>query len=98
MGRRDRSAAEGREVGVTLAQYKAQFRREHPNLRVNGWDERDYQLWSQVTNLSSYGLVAGDARNPMISRADVIALLRSNAEARFENEWKRRFGENKGGE
>ncbi len=32
---------------MTLVQRKAKFREQHQNLRVNGWDERDYLLWSQ---------------------------------------------------
>jgi hypothetical protein len=75
-------------MGATLEQYKAAFRRAHPNLRVNGWDERDYQLWGQLQNLNSYGLVAGSGRNPMVALKDVIALLERSAEARFEAEWK----------
>lgn len=78
---------------MTLAQCKAAFRKEHPNLRVNGWDERDYLLWSQLHNLNHYGLVAADERNPMISLRDVTKLLERNAESRFEAEWKARYEE-----
>jgi hypothetical protein len=34
-----------------------------------------YKLWSLIMNLPSYGLIAGDSDNPMISRKDVVALL-----------------------
>lgn len=77
---------------VTLAQTKADFRRKHPNLRTNGWDTRDYELWSQLHGLKSYSLVAGSDRNPMIALADVVSLLRMNAEKRFKTERKARFG------
>jgi hypothetical protein len=43
--------------------------------RVNGWDERDYKLWSAIQSLSSYGLVAGQSDNPMLARKDVVKLL-----------------------
>lgn len=72
---------------MTLAQAKAGFLREHPNLRANGWDERDYQLWGQLQELPSYGLVACNTRNKMVALQDVVALLGRNAEARFEQEW-----------
>lgn len=73
---------------MTLAEAKKQFRRKYPNLRVNGWDERDYHLWGQLQNLPSYGLVAGSGRNPMIALKDVIRLMEVNAEARFRAMWK----------
>lgn len=76
---------------MTLTEAKRQSRCEHPNLRVNGWDERDYELWSQVRQLSSYGLVAGDTDNPMVSRKDVIAIIERIAEERFEREWRSRL-------
>jgi hypothetical protein len=78
---------------MTLTEAKKEFRRQYPNLRVNGWDERDYHLLGQLSNLNSYGLIAGDSRNPMVALKDVIRLLEENAEKRFEAEWKDRFGE-----
>lgn len=50
---------------------------------TNGWDRRDTALWSAIHQLPSYGLVAGDKDNPMISRKEVIALLKAEAEERF---------------
>jgi hypothetical protein len=50
--------------------------------RPNGWDERDYRLWSSIQSLPSYGLVAGQTDNPMLSRKDVIRLLEEAAESR----------------
>lgn len=52
--------------------------------KINGWDERDYKLWSKLQSLPSYGLVGGDSKNPMLSRRDVIDLLEREAESRFE--------------
>lgn len=34
-----------------------------------------YRLWSSIMNLPSYGLIADDKDNPMISRKEVLALL-----------------------
>ena len=53
---------------------------------VNGWDERDYELWSKIQSLPSYGLVAGRADNPMISRKEAVRLLEQAAEKRFFDE------------
>lgn len=50
--------------------------------RINGWDERDYRLWSELRSLPSYGLVAGDSQNPMVARKDVEKLLEAAAEKR----------------
>lgn len=52
--------------------------------RVNGWDERDYKLWSSIQQLPSYGLIANNADNPMVSRQAVIKLLEKAAEERFQ--------------
>ena len=38
--------------------------------RINGWDERDYQLWSDIQSLPSYGLIAPNDR--MISFNKVV--------------------------
>jgi hypothetical protein len=73
----------------TLAAAKREFRAQHPNLRTNGWDERDYELWSALQCLPSYGLIAGgDGSDRMVSRKAVEKLLRIAAEKRFEEEWK----------
>ena len=48
-----------------------------------GWDKRDYDLWSELQQLPSYGLIAGgDGTDRMISRHQVVALLMKNAAAR----------------
>jgi hypothetical protein len=52
-------------------------------MKVNGWDERDYRLWSQIQSLPSYGLVGGRADNPMIALKDVVGLLESAANLRY---------------
>ncbi len=51
----------------------------------NGWDKRDYELWSAIQQLTSYGLIAGDADNIMISRKETLALLETHAEQRYAN-------------
>jgi len=53
--------------------------------QVNGWDERDYKLWSAIRTLPSYGLVAGQADNPLLSRKDLVRLLEEAAQKRFEH-------------
>jgi hypothetical protein len=58
--------------------------------KANGWDERDYKLWSELMNLPSYGLVANNADNPMLARKDVIQLLEKAAEKRFDEAHNRR--------
>ena len=55
--------------------------------RINGWDERDYQLWSDIQSLPSYGLIAPNDR--MISFNKVVKLLELHAEKRFEKDWKK---------
>lgn len=47
-----------------------------------GWDDRDSDLWSALRQLPSYGLIAGDKENPMISRKEVIALMERAAKER----------------
>jgi hypothetical protein len=49
----------------------------------NGWDRRDSELWTEIHQLPSYGLVAGDKDNPMLARKEVIALIEAQAEKRF---------------
>jgi hypothetical protein len=49
----------------------------------NGWDERDYQLWSAIMNLPSYGLIADDVDNPMLSRKALFKLMSDIAGKRF---------------
>ena len=58
---------------------------------VNGWDERDYKLWSDIRQLPSYGLIAGNADDPMLSRIQVLKLLETHAEERFDVEWNKRL-------
>lgn len=58
--------------------------------RVRGWDERDYMLWSELMQLPSYGLIANDRENPMLSRKEVIKLLEQAAEKRFDEDDRRR--------
>lgn len=36
-----------------------------------------YRLTSSIMGLPSYGLIASDSGNPMISRKEVLALLRT---------------------
>lgn len=54
-----------------------------PENPPNGWDERDYKLWSEIQSLPSFGLVGGRSDNPMLARKDVIGLLEKAAEGRF---------------
>jgi hypothetical protein len=56
--------------------------------KINGWDERDYKLWSEIQSLPSYGLVAGRADNPMLARKDVVRILEEAAKRRFDDEHK----------
>ncbi len=51
-------------------------------MAVNGWDERDYKLWSKVRCLPSYGLIAPNDR--MISQKAVEELLRVQAKERYD--------------
>lgn len=53
-------------------------------MRVPGWDERDYKLWSELQSLPNYGLVAGQCRNPMVALKDVERLLENAARKRAE--------------
>lgn len=56
----------------------------------NGWDERDDKLWSAICQLASYGIIAGDRDDRMISQKQVLALLEDAAEARYGETWKER--------
>lgn len=51
-------------------------------MAIPGWDERDYELWSKIRQLPSYGLIAENADNPAISRREVIKLLENAARER----------------
>jgi hypothetical protein len=51
------------------------------NVRTNGWDERDYKLWSALGALPSYG--RKDRTDHLLSLAEIEALLRKHAEERF---------------
>ena len=50
--------------------------------KVIGWDERDYELWSEICGLPSYGLIANDQENPMLSRKEVIRCIEEQARKR----------------
>jgi len=50
-------------------------------VQTNGWDERDYRLWSALGVLHSYG--RKDRTDHLISLEEVEALLRKHAEERF---------------
>ena len=52
--------------------------------RTNGWDERDYKLWSAIGVLPSYGRI--NATDHLISLYQVEELLRKHAEERFAKE------------
>lgn len=47
-----------------------------------GWDKRDYELWSELRRLPSYGLVGNQTDNPLLSRKDVEKLLEDLARER----------------
>jgi hypothetical protein len=51
----------------------------------NGWDNRDYLLWSEISQLPSYQLIEG-GRDQLVSRNSVIRLLEQAAEKRYKNE------------
>ena len=55
-----------------------------PNLRTNGWDERDYKLWSALGVLPSYGRMNGV--DHLISLHQVEAVIRKHAEDRYAKE------------
>lgn len=50
-------------------------------MTINGWDERDYKLWSALGVLPSYGRV--NRTDHLVSLAEVEALLEKHAEERF---------------
>jgi hypothetical protein len=52
--------------------------------RIPGWDVRDYELWSELQSLPSYGLLSNDDR--MISRRAVEKLLEAAAKTRYSKE------------
>lgn len=52
------------------------------NNKIPGWDKRDYELWSLIRQLPSYGLVNNNHENPMISRQEVLKLLEEQAKKR----------------
>jgi hypothetical protein len=56
--------------------------------RPNGWDKRDYELWSLLQQLPSYGLIAPDDRS--ISLRQVIHMMEVAAEKRFNEAWEAR--------
>jgi hypothetical protein len=52
------------------------------NNRTNGWDERDYRLWSALGELPSYGRI--DQTDHLVSLKQVEDLLRKHAEIRYD--------------
>lgn len=52
------------------------------------WDKRDYQLWSDIKCLPSFGMLGNDDR--MISRDEVCKLLVAHAERRSSAKEERR--------
>ena len=72
---------------LALAAPDAELRELRANAKkiirqVKGWDERDYKLWSELQNLPSFGLVAGNPINPLIARDAVVQLMKKLAAAR----------------
>jgi hypothetical protein len=51
------------------------------NMRTNGWDERDYKLWSAIGELPSFGRI--NRTDHLVSLNQVEELLRKHAEERF---------------
>lgn len=51
--------------------------------RVNGWDQRDYELWSALRRLPSYGLISGNLDDPMVSLKDAIECIERQARKRY---------------
>ena len=49
--------------------------------RTNGWDARDYKLWSALGVLPSYGRI--DQTDHLVSLKQVEDLLRKHAEERY---------------
>ena len=60
------------------------MRLKTPATSINGWDERDYKLWSALGVLPSYG--RKDRTDHLVSLAEVEALLRKQAHERFDND------------
>lgn len=56
-------------------------------MACQGWDERDYRLWSELQQLPSYGL-NGKGSDCLISRQEVVELMASLAEKRFSQKGK----------
>lgn len=50
--------------------------------RTNGWDERDYKLWSDLGQLPSYGRI--NRTDHLVSFQQVEDLLRKHAEKRYD--------------
>jgi len=59
---------------------------------TKGWDERDYRLWSEIQALRSFGLVAGDPKNPMLAFKDVERCMKEQAQKRANDEGRKRNG------
>jgi hypothetical protein len=58
---------------------KAKNALRHKGLHVPEWTEEVqaamYHVWGRIMSLPSYGLIAGQKDNPMLSRKDVIEAL-----------------------
>lgn len=65
----------------TSSQALMEWKDKHPNLAHRpGWDERDYELWSAIKQLPSYGLRGVTV---LVSAADVVELLEQHARQRL---------------
>jgi hypothetical protein len=49
-------------------------------MSAEGWDERDYRLWSELQQLPSWGLIAPN--DHCISLKQVVALMEEQAKER----------------
>lgn len=62
---------------------------------INGWDARDYKLWSDFGVLQSYGRI--NRTDHLVSLNEVEALLRKHAEQRFSEKHRIDLGPDHGG-
>lgn len=88
-------------VCVHLAEfYKARahwanFQESLEGCGCNGWDARDYKLWSDFGVLQSYGRI--NRTDHLVSLNEVEALLRKHAEQRFSEKHGIDLGPDHGG-
>lgn len=54
--------------------------------QVRGWDGRDYELWSALQQLPSYGLIPQHNGGITVSLNEVIRTIEMQAERRFDLE------------